>query len=310
MGDLFAVGVDVGGTDIKCVLMTSAGQPLAELRYPSPDRGPRLVNALLDVVASSVEELRRAAPEPPSAVGVVVPGIVDEKLGLALHSENLGWSDVPMRQLLTDHMGCPVAFGHDVRAAGLAEMRVGAGVGLSDVVTIAIGTGVAAAVFIHGEIYRGSGLAGEIGHLGIGNDELCRCGARGCVEASGSAAAVSRRYAAASGDLVNSAAEVVRRMESGDPVARSVWSDAVCALAVAVSWTAAVLAPEAVILGGGLAAAGLTLLDPLRSAVANRLGRLQSPELLLSSLGPLAGAIGAAFLALDSLPPCAVGSQR
>jgi glucokinase len=278
------------------------GRVVSRLRRPTPsgDRGP---GEVLAAILATVDELTAAAPGNAgvNGVGLVVTGIVDERRGLAVHSENVGWRDVPVRSLVERATGLPVGFGHDVRAGTLAEWRLGAGRGLEDLVFVPIGTGVSAGIVIQGRLVSGGGYAGEIGHVDLGHGEPCSCGGRGCVEAVASAAAIARRYAAASGRPVSDAREVAERMAAGDPAARRVWADATAALALALAWTSVVLAPQAILLGGGLARSGRLLFDPIGQALGRHLGVVRQPRLVPAALLDEAGVLGAALLAWEAL---------
>jgi glucokinase len=275
---------------------------MTRLRRPTPphDRGP---DQVLAAILATVDELAGAAPASVAvrAVGLVVTGIVDERRGMAVHSENVGWRNVPVRSLVEQATRLPVGFGHDVRAGTLAEWRLGAGRGLEDLVFVPIGTGVSAGIVVHGRLVTGSGYAGEIGHVDVGHGEPCPCGGHGCVEALASAAAIARRYAARAGRPVDGAREVAERMVAGDPVARRVWDDATGALALALAWTSVVLAPQAILVGGGLARSGGLLLEPLALALGRHLGVVRRPRLLPASLRDDAGVLGAALLAWEAL---------
>jgi len=275
---------------------------VSRLRRPTPprDRGP---GEVLAAILATVDDLTAAVPGNAgvNGVGLVVTGIVDERRGLAVHSENVGWRDVPVRSLVERATGLPVGFGHDVRAGTLAEWRLGAGQGLQDLVFVPIGTGVSAGIVIQGRLVSGGGYAGEIGHVDLGHGEPCTCGGRGCVEAVASAAAIARRYAAASGRPLSDAREVAERMAAGDPTARRVWADATAALALALAWTSVVLAPQAILLGGGLARSGKLLFDPIRQALGRHLGVVRQPRLVPATLQDEAGVLGAALLAWDAL---------
>jgi glucokinase len=258
---------------------------------------------VLSAILGAVEELTATAPRGGGvrAVGLAVTGIVDERRGMAVHSENVGWRNVPVRSLVERATGLPVGFGHDVRAGTLAEWRLGAGRGLEDLVFVPIGTGVSAGIIMQGRPLTGDGHAGEIGHVNVGHGEPCICGGRGCVEAVASAAAIARRYTAASGRSVAGAREVAERMVAGDPAARQVWTDATAALALALAWVSAVLAPQAILLGGGLGRSGSLLLEPLRQALDRHLGVVRRPRLLPATLQDEAGFLGAALLAWEVL---------
>jgi len=291
------VAVDVGGTDTKAALVERGGAVLADRTVPTPLDGARTPDLVVDLVAALVEELGDA----PAAVGLVVPGLVDERRGVAVWSENLGWRDVPFAAAVSERCGLPTVLGHDVRAGGLAESRLGAARGLRDVVFLPIGTGIAAALLFGGRLHAGDGYAGEIGHVRVGHDEPCRCGGSGCLEAIASAGAIARRYSARSGRPAAGAEEVVRAATTGDPVAIAVWEEALDALAAALAWLASVLAPEAIVIGGGLSRAGALLFDPLGERLALRLTFQRAPRLVPAALGDRAGCLGAALLALDSL---------
>ena len=155
-----------------------------------------------DEAVARVLALAEAASHDVAAVGVVLPGVVDESIGVGAWSENLGWRDVAFGDLLRSRLDVPVAIGHDVRAWGAAERRWGAGRGLSDVAVVVIGTGISAALVVDGRPLVARGFAGEIGHLRVAGDEPCACGGTGCLEAVASAAGIVRAYNAAltSGD--------------------------------------------------------------------------------------------------------------
>jgi glucokinase len=278
------------------------GRVLSRLRRPTPprDRGP---GEVLAAILATLDELTAAAPGDAGVdgVGLVVTGIVDERRGLAVRSENVGWRDVPVRSLVEEATGLPVGFGHDVRAGTLAEWRLGAGRGLQDLVFVPIGTGVSAGIVTQGRLISGGGYAGEIGHIDLGHGEPCACGGRGCVEAVASAAAITRRYAAASGRPVSDAREVAERTAAGDRVAQRVWADATAALALALAWTSVVLAPQAILLGGGLARSGRLLFEPIRQALGRHLGVVRQPRLAPATLQDEAGVLGAALLAWEAL---------
>lgn len=295
------VGVDVGGTGIKALLTDGAGRVLEECRVPTPQAGPDVAGRVVSAVAACVESLVESAPRVPAAVGLAVPGVVDDVRGVAVHSENLGWHEASLRDMLAERIRLPVAFAHDVRAGGLAEARIGAGRDRSSVVFIALGTGIAAALHLDGRLFAGRGYAGELGHTDVGHGEPCVCGATGCLEAIASAAAIARRYRDRSGRPAVGSHEVLTLMQGGDAIASRVWEEALDALGLAVSWVVSVLAPEAVVFGGGLAEAGDALLRPLTDRIDKRLTFQPRPLLLRAGLGDRAAALGSALIARDLL---------
>jgi glucokinase len=197
----------------------------------------------------------------------------------------------------------PVALGHDVRTGGLAEGRIGAGKGADRFLFVPLGTGIAGAIGIAGSIEAGAhGYAGEIGHIVVRPDGPdCGCGQRGCLETLASASAVSRAWAAASGDPEADAADCAKAVESGDPAAVRVWQNAVDALAAGLVTALTLLDPRTLIIGGGLAEAGETLFVPLRAAVEERVTFQKLPHIVPAALGDTAGCLGAGLLAWDLL---------
>ncbi|WP_431221465.1 ROK family protein [Leifsonia xyli] len=293
---------DVGGTDMKAALVDGDGRLVEVLRIPTPHDGAATGDAVVDAAARLSE--RFAATHPgivPEAAGLLVPGHVDDQAGVGVFAENLGWRDFPFRARAEEALGLPVSFSHDVRGAGEAEHRLGAAAPFRDVVVMAIGTGIAGAIFVDGRLYTGGGMAGEMGHSRVADGPVCACGGVGCLEAVASAAAIARRYNALTGDGVPGAREVLQRAEAGDAVARQVWESALDALALDLSHTVALLAPEAVVIGGGLAQAGPALFGPLAQKLDGILTFHRRPVLLPASIGENAGVIGAALRARDLL---------
>ncbi|MCX5110368.1 ROK family protein [Streptomyces sp. NBC_00378] len=300
------IALDVGGTGMKAALVGADGTLLYEARRATGrERG---AEAVVESILAFASDLRAYGEEhlgeSAVAAGVVVPGIVDAENGVAVYAANLGWRDVPMRQLLGERLGgVPVALGHDVRTGGLAEGRIGAGKGADRFLFVPLGTGIAGAIGIAGRIEAGAhGYAGEIGHIVVRPDGPdCSCGQRGCLETLASASAVSRAWAAASGDPEADAADCAKAVESGDPAALEVWRNAVDALAAGLVTALTLLDPSTLVIGGGLAEAGETLFTPLRAAVEERVTFQKLPHIVPAALGDTAGCLGAGLLAWDLL---------
>jgi glucokinase len=326
MADDVVVALDVGGTGIKCALVDAAGRVRHSERHATGrERGP---DAVVETILHVADGLVRTAGEAglrPRAAGIVVPGVTDEATGIAVWSANLGFRDVPLQELVTNRLGLPAALGHDVRAGGLAEARLGAGRGHRQVLVVPIGTGIAAAHVVDGRVFAGAhGAAGEIGHIVVRpGGPACGCGQYGCLEAIASASAVARRYAervrlspadglAASGadglaapgadGLAAPGADGVAALAAdGDPTAVAVWGETIDALADGLLVGIALFDPEVVVIGGGLAEAGDALLVPLGDALRSRITFHREPALFRAALGDEAGCLGAGLIALDLL---------
>ncbi|GAA3141463.1 ROK family protein [Streptomyces rameus] len=299
------IALDVGGTGMKAALVGDDGALLHRARRATGrERGPDAVVAtILDFAAELHAYGAERHGAPALAAGLAVPGIVDEERGIASYAANLGWRDVPLRALLTERLGIPVALGHDVRTGGLAEGRIGAGKGADRFLFVPLGTGIAGAIGIDGRVEAGAhGFAGEIGHIVVRpGGTACPCGQHGCLERYASASAVSETWAAVCGDPDADAADCAKAVASGDPEAVRVWQEAVDALADGLVTALTLLDPRTLIIGGGLAEAGEVLFQPLRDAVRRRVTFQKLPTIVPAALGDTAGCLGAGLLARDLL---------
>lgn len=281
-----ALGVDVGGTAIKVGVVTSDGALQHARQVPTP-RDPHI---LADVVAAEWERT------PTDRLGLVTPGIVDDDAGLVRLSANLGWQDLPLRDIVQHRLGVPIEFSHDVRAGALAESRWGTGA--ADMVFLPLGTGMAAALIIDGRIH-GTGWAGEVGQILVENPDGS---GRLPLEQVAAAGALARRYAQSTGrsDASGGAREVLECYAAGDDRAIWIFDSAVHALASMIANVAGLLGPIPIVIGGGLAEAGERLFTPLRRALAERMTAAAIPSLQRAELGQWAGCLGAAALTLPS----------
>jgi glucokinase len=294
-----ALAVDVGGTTIKAALVDPGGTVVAAEQHPTP-HGRQAREAVAEVGRTL---LARRSGAPVVGAGVVVPGLVDRDAGIATYSANIGWRDLELVHSLGAEWRLPVRIANDVAAGGVAEHRLGAGVGTQDLAFVPIGTGIAASIVSGGHLLSGHrGETAEIGHVAVRPGVQCACGGDGCLEAVASAAAIARRYTGLSGNAVTGAHDVAERL-STDAVARQVWQDAVDALADALGILSLVVSPALVVIGGGLSRAGEALLAPLRVAMHQRATVVLPADVTVSALGDRGGVIGAALLARDGWAP-------
>lgn len=292
----YVVAVDVGGTEIKSALVNADFSVIATTIAPTPKAdlsGAETVKAIAAIVAQF------STQHPVEAVGLAVPGALDEPAGTSRWSGNLQWENLPIRDLLHDAIRIPVAFGHDVRTAAVAEMRNGAARGARNAIFIPVGTGIAAAFIIDGEIRSAEGYAGEIGHINVNGKYLCVCGKTGCLEAAASTLAISKAYEAQSGKSGTTTEEIYKLVVAGNSVATQVWNDATSAIARACETLITLLAPEVIVFGGGLSNAGETFLKPIRDYLDSSLTFQRKPHLEIAQYGAKAGTIGCAMLAFD-----------
>lgn len=292
----YVVAVDVGGTEIKSALVDSDLNLTQSATVPTPKAdttGIQTVKTIAAIVAQFAKE------QPIAAVGLVVPGTLDESTGTSRWSGNLQWKNLPIRDLLQSAINIPVAFSHDVRAAAVAELRKGAARNAKNAIFIPVGTGIAAALIIDGEIRSSEGFAGEIGHVNVNGKYPCVCGKTGCLEAASSTLAISKAYAAQSGETGKTTEEIFKLVVAGDSVAIKVWTDATTAMARACEILITILGPEAIVFGGGLSNAGETFLKPIREYLDASLTFQRMPRIEIAHYGSRAGTIGSAMLAFD-----------
>ncbi len=306
------IALEVGGARIRGLAMAADGTRLHSGHRRTPvGHGP---DAVMETVLEYAADLARRYT--PVAAGIAVPGLVEEAAGTAVFAAHLGWRRVPVRRWLTEELGIPVAFAHDVRAGGFAEARLGAGRRSRSFLFVPIGTGIGASMVHDGRprAYTDA-RTGELGHVVVrpGGDP-CPCGGQGCLETVASAAAIARRYRLLSGETRITVREIQHRAEAGDPAAARVWHEAVEALADGLSPMIDLLDPEHVIIGGALSHAGKTYCDSLHGALATRLTGRRPPRIVPSRFGRRAGAIGAALLAQRLRPaeraPRGAGTHR
>lgn len=302
------LALDIGGTTMKAAVVHADGTAKITRTRRTPGTAHDALAAALGLLRETRDEAQAHAISP-IAAGIVTPGIVDENTGVIEYAANLGWRAVPLRDLAERDLGLRVVVGHDVRAAALAESRLGVARTATDYVLISVGTGIGAAVVVQGRTVTGAGnAAGELGHNPIRADgALCTCGKRGCLETYASGAGIARRYEEAGGTLGLDAGQICAARNT-DPVAAEIWQQAVDALAMGVANATQLLNPELVVIGGGLSKAGEALLGPLQEAVRRRLSWWATPRVVLSALGTTAGRTGAALLAIAAaeIPPSPV----
>lgn len=292
------IAVDIGGTELKAAVCDAEGTPLFQRRLPTPAAG---AGAVLDAIVELIRGLREDAGElVVVGVGLIMPGVVDAGAGIIRYSANIDWNELPIRDLIGDRVGLPVAIEHDARAAGLAESRLGAARGLDEALFVSIGTGIGAATITGGRVVAGaSQRAGELGHApAFAGGERCACGQLGCVETYASAAALPRRYRALGGGDPRCvrAEQVIALAEAGDEVAIAVFQAAIAALSQVLAGYTMIMDPALIVLGGGLSLAGQKLLQPLAERLGQALTWRTPPPLAVARFGAASGQVGAALV--------------
>ncbi len=309
-----AIGIDLGGTNLKVGLVDEAGHVLASRSCPTQgEKGPLY---FVESVGQIMKQLMAQHTLDHSGIvgaGLGSPGPLDLKRGVLLKTANLPWVNVPLRDLLSSQLQLPVVVDNDANAAAYGEFWIAGTNGCPNMILLTLGTGVGAGVILDGQVLHGHfDNAGELGHMIVSPGGLpCGCGQRGCLEAYSSAGAVARRleHAVQAGALSSlgrsetvDAKTIVAHARQGDALCQRLWDEACFYLAVACINMQHAYNPELVLLGGGMADAGDFLLNAVRSHVGANRWHLHEdvPRIELARLGSDAGLIGAAGLAWKS----------
>lgn len=318
-----AVGLDVGGTNLKCALIDIKGKILSvRCKQTQAACGRRRVLHNIKTLIRELLEVSGRTPQSVLGIGVGTPGYILN--GRVQGSPNMpGWAGAPIERELRRKFGTPCFAANDVTLAALGEFKFGAGKGLNNVVCYAIGTGIGGGLVLNGELYEGTrGMAGELGHVTVEpGGRKCSCGRRGCLEAYASATgmtAITREllkksnnrhsaiYRTVKGDLEQITPKIIYGCaKAGDRLANRI-NGMVCKyLAVAAGGVINSLSPDMVILGGGVMAAGKIILDKVRKflpAYTLREPR-ENCRLAAAKLGEHAGVIGCGALVFRKLGP-------
>jgi len=295
----YVVGLDLGGSSVKAAVLTPDGTPLGEAnRTFEVDRPLHFAETVRDLA----RELITAQGTGPVAVGMSAPGLPakDGRSIAYLPNRLPGIEGLEWARFLD--VGCDVPLLNDAQAALLGEAWLGAARGRTNVLLFTLGTGVGGAAMVDGRLLRGHvGKAGHLGHVSLDpNGPPDICGTPGSLELAIGNATISER---SQGRFPTTHA-LIQAHENGDPDASRLWLASVRALAAAIASLTNVLDPEIVVVGGGIAAAGDALFDPLRAQVAAMEWRVcgHAVQIVPALLGDKAGAVGAAFNALSAAP--------
>lgn len=315
------IGFDMGATNLRAgVLDPDTGDILASCWGPTAaHEGP---SAVIERMAALMEKAISDSGMPRTelgAVGIGVPGVLDLEQGLAVFLPNLpgNWPQVPLAEEIAKKMHLPVYLLNDVRAITYGEYKMGAGRGSDQMACYAVGTGIGGGLVLGGKLLLGiDGTAGELGHISIDyNGPRCGCGNYGCVEAyaSGPAIAAAGIKAVAQGLTTDigkmagydfnkiDAGLVAQAARQGDRLAKEIYRKAGFYLGVAIASMLVAVSVDKVVIGGGVAAAGALLLNPIRETIKERVSMIPADRVRVvpAQLGDKAGLVGSAMWARD-----------
>lgn len=319
MENKLAVGIDIGGTSLKGIILSSDGRSSDFTRMPTEaaQGGHKVLENLLKLIGIMLEKSGDLAAV--LGIGIGTPGFIDSAGVAGGGSENLpGWRGTPIFQEVQKKYNLPVTGGNDVTLATLAELKYGVGKGIPNFVYFALGTGIGGGIVINGKLYRGShGMAGELGHISVDPEGLpCNCGQRGCVEqyASGTGIVNLALSMSAKNNRESPFSKLVKQnpgavtaelvyhyVAADDPVALIVHHRASRMLARALGITVNVLSPDMIVLGGGVMKSGKLIIETVDQYVPEYC----FPEIYRhctiakAKVGENGGALGAAIRVFD-----------
>jgi len=301
-GFRYVVGADVAETRVLIELYDMSMARLAQAEFEHDDDPSQVAEQLLAGLTAVTTE---AGVDPGRVLGygVGVPGVVDQD-GV-VDSQSTGWDAVPLGAMLRAGTEVPIFVENGAKTFGQAEMWFGSARGARHAVIIMIGTGVGAAVVMDGRSYRGANSnAGEWGHTTLVYDgEICRCGARGCLEAYVGAGGIGRRLAAATGRPYTPTL-LTEMLASTPPAAQEVFTETAGYLGAGIADLINLFSPERIVIGGIAGSVlGEHFLPEIRSAAARHALRrpYSQTSIDLCTLGPDAVAMGAATLPIAHL---------
>ena len=308
----YCFGIDVGGTSVKCGLFQTDGTLADKWEIPTrtENQGENILPDVAEAIRNKMQE-RGIDKADVAGVGIGIPGPINTK-GEAACAVNLYWGFKPVAKELSELTGLPAKAGNDANVAALGEAWKGAAAGAQNVVMATLGTGVGGGIIVGGKIVAGHhGAGGEIGHANIDHseNEKCNCGNSGCLEQYASATGivrVARQILESSSETSTlrgieklTANDVLDAFKAGAVLAGRIMQQVGDKLGGALAFIAAVVDPEAIVIGGGVSKAGQPLIDCIQKYYRQYAFSLcKDTPMVIASLGNDAGIYGAAKMVL------------
>lgn len=312
------LGIDLGGTNIAAGLVTESGVIKKSVSTPTVANRPfneivrdmaKLCRGILDITGTDIKDIK--------SIGIGNPGTIDNKNGVIIYSNNLGWENAHIREEMQKHFDIPVNIENDANAAAYGEYSLYAK-DVDNFLFITLGTGVGGGIIIDKKIYRGfNGAGAELGHFTLMHNGIeCTCGKKGCWESYGSVTALIRQTSDAIMYNPNSimaktyidAGEINGRTafdaaKAGDSVAQEVVDNYIAYVADGICSMVNIFEPEVLLIGGGISKEGNYLLDPIKEYCEKNYfcKNIRQTKLGIAKLGNDAGIIGAALAAKNEI---------
>lgn len=300
MTESVVFAIDIGGKGVKTGIVDNSGLRIAFEPFSLP---PHLdSHTFFSILRREItNHLSGQHGHLPEVIGIGIPGSMNRDTGVSFSTANLPWPpQTNFKELIETWTGLQTFVEHDVRSGAIAEAHFGALKGVEDFLYVAIGTGIGASICVRGKFYMGSsGFAGELGHTVVmPNGQPCGCGRLGCLEAYCSAKHIERQYRERT-SLSQTCKQIAELVEHGDHVAKTIWSDATDALALALVNYHMLLQPQKIVIGGGVAQVGeALLLRPILAKMKDLAPTIPLPQIAFSELKQHSALIGAGYQAI------------
>jgi len=306
--DKWAIGFDLGGTNLRSGLVSNSGKLM--FRESCPTNSARGSDAVIQDMVAIIRDITAQSLSPIVGVGIAAPGPLDPKSGIIINSPNLNWGDLHLKAILEKELETQVTLDNDSQMTAFGERWKGVGIGCDHLVLLTLGTGVGGGVILDGRVYHGeSGSAGHIGHYILDPEgPKCGCGASGCLEAYASGPnivrrakeAMSRGYSTSLNKLIAEDSveltplNIFQAAEQGDTLAIDTLSDTGWYIGQVLASLLPILDPKLIVVSGQVALAGDFILDSARRRMSELLYIRPPVPIVQGALGDDGGIIGSA----------------
>ncbi len=310
MEQKFAIGIDLGGTEVKSALVNQEGVIIRSARRPSEATKSR--NAVIKNIGAAIKELDVDDVVAGQVVGVGIgtPGIVEHNFIIGGADNLKDWESFDLAQELSAYTQLPISVGNDASLMALGEVYYGAAKGLTDAIFITVGTGIGGAMLLNGKMYGGfRNRGGEFGHIRLDpQGRMCTCGVRGCLEAQASTTAliadfleISSRQGAVLDSAIVDGRYITNLYKNGDSCAITAFNRHFDALSAGIGGFINIFSPQVVVVGGGISEAGDFYIESIREGVETYVMKscAENTRIERALLGNKAGSLGAAAMVFN-----------
>lgn len=298
----YAIGIDVGGSSLKCGLVKNTGDILYHCHKPLNNAATE--QAIIAIICEAIAECATHAPHEKIKVGIGFPGIVDDHIIIGGADNLPGFNNLPLGDILRQQTGFPVLIDNDANMMGLGELAFGAAKGCTDIIFITVGTGIGGAIVLNEKIYNGyKNRGGELGHIILHhNGEPCTCGAKGCFEAYASVTALINYYKNLSDDATADGKYITAKYLADDAHAITAMLHHFNYMAAGIASLVNIFSPQKIVIGGGISEAGNFYIQEIETRVKNMAmpAAVQHTSIVGAMLGNKAGMMGCAAKAFNS----------